>query len=56
MNPLGGGVFDAPVDKRNENDADVDVDVSLRRAIERVLDRDITARHVAGYVAHCGWR
>ena len=38
------------------NDADVDVDVSLRRAIERVLDRDITAHHVAGYVAHCGWR
>ena len=56
MDPLGGVVSDAPIDKGGAVAADVVDDASLRRAIERVLDRDITAHHVAGYVAHCGWR
>ena len=56
MDPLGGVVSDAPIDKGGAVAVDVVDDASLRRAIERVLDRDITAHHVAAYVAHCGWR
>ena len=53
MDPQGGVVFDAPINRAGGNDGN---EPSLREQIEAVLDRLVQQRHVAAYIEHCGWR
>jgi hypothetical protein len=57
MDPKGGVVFDAPINRAGDDDDDDDDDeLSLHQQIERVLDEHVQQQHVAAYIEHCGWR
>jgi hypothetical protein len=52
MDPKGGVVFDAPINRAGDDDDEL----SLHQQIERVLDELVQQQHVAAYIEHCGWR
>jgi hypothetical protein len=52
MDPKGGVVFDAPINRAGDGDDEL----SLHQQIERVLDEHVQQQHVAAYIEHCGWR